>query len=103
MQVTVCIPTLNEEEGIGPTLDAVDRNAFGRQKDSFEAMLDVAGIGAMPAVFIRAPAYTEADGEVLATWDGKIVAFQNGKVLATAFHPELTPDTRLHERFLDLL
>lgn len=81
----------------------VDRNAFGRQKDSFEAMLDVAGIGAMPAVFIRAPAYTEADGEVLATWDGKIVAFQNGKVLATAFHPELTPDTRLHERFLDLL
>ncbi len=86
-------------------LDAlVDRNAFGRQRESFEAMLDVAGVGSMPAVFIRAPAVLEQTGaEVLATVDGRIVALQQGRILATAFHPELTPDTRLHEHFLDLV
>ena len=84
-------------------LDAtVDRNAFGRQRDSFEATLDVADIGAMPAVFIRAPAYLDTTAEVLARHDGRIVAAQHGKVLATAFHPELTPDARLHARFLRL-
>lgn len=84
-------------------LDAtVDRNAFGRQRDSFEAVLDVDGIGEMPAVFIRAPAYDTFSGDVLATFDGRIVAAQNGRVMGTAFHPELTPDTRLHERFLAL-
>ncbi len=86
-------------------LDAlVDRNAFGRQRESFEAVLDVACVGAMPAVFIRAPAVLEQEGaDVLATVDGRIVALQRGRVLATAFHPELTPDTRMHERFLDLV
>ena len=85
-------------------LDAeVDRNAFGRQRDSFEAVLDVAAIGPMPAVFIRAPAYTTVgDVAVLARFDGKVVAAEHGLVLAAAFHPELTPDTRLHERFLEL-
>jgi 5'-phosphate synthase pdxT subunit len=84
-------------------LDAeVDRNAFGRQKDSFEAMLDVEGIGEMPAVFIRAPAYNVVSGQVLARFDKKIIAAENGLVMATAFHPELTPDTRLHQRFLGL-
>lgn len=88
---------------LGLVHGSVDRNAFGRQKDSFEALLDVAGIGPMPAVFIRAPAYESVEADVLATFDGKIVAFQSGSILGTAFHPELTPDTRLHERFLDLL
>ncbi len=85
-------------------LDAtVDRNAFGRQRESFEALVDVEGVGRMPAVFIRAPAYDELrSGDVLARIDGRIVAAQDGLVLGTAFHPELTPDTRLHERFLDL-
>lgn len=82
----------------------VDRNAFGRQRESFEAPVDVDGIGRMPAVFIRAPAYDALRrGDVLATIDGRIVAAQDGLVLGTAFHPELTPDTRLHERFLDLV
>lgn len=85
-------------------LDAlVDRNAFGRQRESFEAMLDVAGIGPMPAVFIRAPAILDQNGaEVLASFQDRIVALRNGLVLATAFHPELTPDTRLHALFLEL-
>ncbi len=85
-------------------LDAdVDRNAFGRQRESFEATLDVDGIGSMPAVFIRAPAWERVgDVDVLATFDGRPVAGQKGKVLAAAFHPELTPDTRLHQHFLRL-
>ncbi|HJQ92694.1 MAG TPA: pyridoxal 5'-phosphate synthase glutaminase subunit PdxT [Candidatus Thermoplasmatota archaeon] len=84
-------------------LDAeVDRNAFGRQKDSFESALDVAGIGKMPAVFIRAPVLTKAwaPTEVLARNDRGIVAVRKGRILGTAFHPELTDDTRLHEWFI---
>lgn len=88
---------------LGLVHGTVDRNAFGRQKDSFEALLDVADIGKMPAVFIRAPAYDAVDATVLARFEGKIVAFEQGLILGTAFHPELTPDTRLHERFLDLV
>lgn len=82
----------------------VDRNAFGRQKDSFEARLDVKGIGEMPAVFIRAPVVVKAGKatEVLAKNERGIVAVRKGLVLGTAFHPELTEDTRLHELFLDL-
>lgn len=76
----------------------VDRNAFGRQKDSFEAHLPVAGLDEpFHAVFIRAPAIADAgDAEVLATWDDRPVAVRQGPVVGTAFHPELTPDTRLH-------
>jgi 5'-phosphate synthase pdxT subunit len=77
----------------------VDRNAFGRQRDSFEALVDVAGLDdPFPAVFIRAPAVTETgpDVSVLATVDGRVVAVQQGPVLGTAFHPELTGDSRVH-------
>jgi 5'-phosphate synthase pdxT subunit len=76
----------------------VDRNAFGRQKDSFEARIPVAGLDdPFPAVFIRAPAIADAgDAEVLAEWNGRPVAVRQGPVVGTAFHPELTPDTRLH-------
>lgn len=82
----------------------VDRNAFGRQKDSFEGHLDVKGIGDVPAVFIRAPVVTKAgkSTEVLAKNDRGIVAVRKGLVLGTAFHPELTEDTRLHELFLGM-
>ncbi len=86
-------------------LDAqVDRNAFGRQVDSFESQLDVQGVGTMPAVFIRAPVVTKvtAPTKVLAKNKRGIVAVRKGCILGTAFHPELTPDTRLHELFLDL-
>lgn len=82
-------------------LDAsVQRNAFGRQRDSFEAPLDVAGLGdPFHAVFIRAPVIDEVgEGvDVLAEWDGRPVAIRDGPVVGTAFHPELTDDSRLHD------
>ena len=78
----------------------VDRNAFGRQVDSFEAPLDVAGLDdPFPAVFIRAPLIDEVgpDVEVLAEWEGRPVAIRDGPVVGTSFHPELTDDSRLHD------
>ncbi|MGM0604106.1 MAG: pyridoxal 5'-phosphate synthase glutaminase subunit PdxT [Halobacteriota archaeon] len=81
---------------------SVDRNAFGRQKDSFEAPISVAGVAdserPFPAVFIRAPLIDEVGEsvDVLASWDGAPVAVREGPVLATSFHPELTADDRLH-------
>jgi len=78
----------------------VDRNAFGRQKDSFEAPLDVDGLAdPFPAVFIRAPLIDTVGDEVsvLADWKGNPVAVRQGSVVATSFHPELTNDTRLHQ------
>jgi len=78
---------------------SVDRNAFGRQVDSFETSLDVDGLDdPFHAVFIRAPVVSEVgpDVDVLATWDGRPVAVRDGSVVATAFHPELTADDRIH-------
>lgn len=84
----------------------VTRNAFGRQVDSFSADLTVEGFDApLRAVFIRAPIIESvgAGVRVLARLpDGRIVAAQQGHLLATAFHPELTADTRLHTYFLDM-
>ncbi|MFQ3319810.1 MAG: 5'-phosphate synthase pdxT subunit [Natronomonas sp.] len=77
----------------------VDRNAFGRQKDSFEAMLDVDGLAEpFPAVFIRAPAIDEVDDgvDVLCEIDGRPVAVRQDNVIGTSFHPELTEDSRIH-------
>jgi 5'-phosphate synthase pdxT subunit len=86
---------------------AVDRNAFGRQRESFEALLDISCIegGPFNAVFIRAPAIVSAGKgvEVLATLDGRIVAAREGNILALAFHPELTDDRRIHEYFMDIV
>lgn len=87
---------------------SVRRNAFGRQRESFEADLDVAGLGApMHAVFIRAPVVERAgpDVEVLASVEvphqgQKAVVCRQGPVLVASFHPELAGDTRLHELFL---
>jgi 5'-phosphate synthase pdxT subunit len=78
---------------------SAERNAFGRQVRSFEADLDVAGLGdALRAVFIRAPWVTDVgEGvEVLAEVEGRPVAVRQGDVLAVAFHPELTDDARVH-------
>ena len=80
------------------------RNAFGRQLQSFEADLEIEGIGEEPlrAVFIRAP-WVERCGpkvEVLAVYDGRPVAIREGGALACAFHPELTDDSRLHALFM---
>jgi 5'-phosphate synthase pdxT subunit len=82
---------------------AVDRNAFGRQRESFETDLKIQGYDRpVHAVFIRAPAITRVWGKakVLAKFGDKIVAAAEGRRLALAFHPELTPDARIHERFL---
>ncbi len=84
----------------------VDRNAYGRQVASFEADLSLAGDETpFRGVFIRAPRVRDVgpDVEVLAELDGEPVLLRDGRVLVAAFHPELTDDPRVHERFLDLV
>lgn len=86
----------------------IERNAFGRQIDSFETDLDVPALGSLPfhAVFIRAPVISDAgpDVEVLARLDdGRIVAARSGPLLATAFHPELSGDDRFHRLFAGMI
>jgi 5'-phosphate synthase pdxT subunit len=85
---------------------AVRRNAYGRQVASFEADLELAGEDEpLRGVFIRAPRVAEVgpDVEVLAELDGEPVLLRQGRFLVASFHPELTDDTRVHERFLELI
>jgi 5'-phosphate synthase pdxT subunit len=93
-----------DEDHLGLLDLTTRRNAFGRQLQSFEADLDIEGIGEEPmrAVFIRAP-WVERHGpgvDVLATYEEHPVAVREGSVLACAFHPELTDDSRLHALFM---
>ncbi len=85
----------------------VERNAFGRQKESFEAELEIPTIGdkKFPGVFIRAPAIREVGPQVkVLSKLGKIaVAAQQGKMIGTAFHPELTEDTRIHQLLINMM
>jgi 5'-phosphate synthase pdxT subunit len=84
----------------------VDRNAYGRQVASFEADLELAGEEEpFRGVFIRAPRLREAgpDVEVLAELNGEPVLLREGRFIVASFHPELTADTRVHERFLELV
>lgn len=99
-------------DGDEPVLGLLDitvqRNAYGRQLDSFEADLEVPAIGDEPlhAVFIRAPVVSDLgpEVEVLARDpSGRPIAVRQGRVMATAFHPELTPDRRLHRLLLELI
>jgi 5'-phosphate synthase pdxT subunit len=90
-------------------LDVMDikakRNAYGRQLGSFNAQADFKGIGEVPMTFIRAP-YIEDAGpevEILAHVDGKAVAARQKNILVTAFHPELTDDTHIHQMFIDMV
>jgi pyridoxal 5'-phosphate synthase pdxT subunit len=102
--------TEGEKRGGQPTLGLMEigvaRNAFGRQLDSFEADIEAPAVAATPVrgVFIRAPEVTEvgAGVETLATYDGRTVLVRQGNLLACAFHPELTDDTRVHAYFLSL-
>lgn len=83
----------------------VERNAYGRQVDSFETDLPIKVLGTDPfrAVFIRAPYISGVDDgvEVLASYDEKIVCARQGRFLVAAFHPELTDDLRLHKYFIE--
>jgi pyridoxal 5'-phosphate synthase pdxT subunit len=93
-----------DDEHLGLIDATAARNAFGRQLQSFEADLEVEGLGDEPlrAIFIRAP-WVERHGsevEVLATYGGHPVAIREGGVLACAFHPELSEDSRLHALFM---
>jgi 5'-phosphate synthase pdxT subunit len=101
-----------EQATIGGLAITVRRNAFGRQVDSFETDLTIPVLGPEPvrAVFIRAPWVEEADPQVrvLACVEGRdgdatIVAVEQGPLLATSFHPELTGDVRMHQHFLTLV
>jgi 5'-phosphate synthase pdxT subunit len=99
-----------DQPQIGALDATVERNAFGRQVDSFEVDLDVIGLDdPVHAVFIRAPwiAKVGADVDVLASVTGSAgvrhpVLVRQGRILASSFHPELTTDTRLHQMFVDL-
>ncbi|MFJ5680516.1 pyridoxal 5'-phosphate synthase glutaminase subunit PdxT [Streptomyces sp. NPDC093097] len=97
----------DDQETLGGIDMIVRRNAFGRQNESFEAAVEVAGIdgGPVEGVFIRAP-WVESIGapvDVLATYGGHTVAVRQGNVLATSFHPELTGDHRIHALFVDMV
>jgi len=86
----------------------VRRNAFGRQKDSFETELSVPVLGEkpFPGVFIRAPIIEQVNGKaqtLARLTDGTIVAARQGKLLASTFHPELTNDLRFHQYFLSMV
>ena len=92
------------EEGLGLLACQVQRNGFGRQKESFEMPLamEILGEQPFPAIFIRAPFITACDSNVrvLAQIDEAIVAVQQQSILATAFHPELSQDLRLMDYFM---
>ena len=98
---------LTQPKAFGVLKAEVVRNGFGRQKDSFEQAISVAGFDApFHGVFIRAPYLTAVDESVtvLATIDDdKVIAAQYEHTLVTAFHPELTGDTRFHEKFIRLI
>ena len=110
--ILLCREIENSSQPRLGVLDAVvRRNAFGRQVDSFETMLDLPALARpgednppFPAVFIRAPVIVGVGPqvEVLAEVNGQAVAVRQGHVLATSFHPELTADNRLHRYFLEM-
>ncbi len=98
----------SDVEPIGVMDITVRRNAFGRQKDSFETELSIPVLGEkpFPGVFIRAPLIERVnnEAEILARLaNGTIMAAREGKLLASAFHPELTNDLRFHQYFLDII
>jgi 5'-phosphate synthase pdxT subunit len=94
-----------DRERLGLIDLVVQRNAFGRQIASFEADLEIGEGAPFRAVFIRAPWITAAgpDVDILAEVDGHPVLAREGRILVASFHPELTDDTRIHERFLQMV
>ena len=106
MLADALVDGLPDQQTFGGLDVTVRRNAFGRQVDSFETDLDLTGIdGSVHAVFIRAPWVERigTDVEVLARAAAHVVAVRQGPVLATAFHPEVTGDRRIHRLFVDMV
>ena len=100
------VDAIDGQQTLGGLDVTVRRNAFGNQNDSFETDLDIPELGDPPvhAIFIRAPAVTEvgpAATTLAALEDGRVVAVEQGNLLGTAFHPEVTDDYRFHRRFLE--
>ena len=100
------LDAITGQQSLGGFDISVRRNAFGSQLDSFETDLDIPAIGGPPmhAVFIRAPVVEQVGEGVVALAtlsDGRVVAVEQGNLLGTSFHPEMTGDTRFHEYFLD--
>lgn len=97
----------NEQPLLGLMDIAVKRNAYGRQKESFEASFSIKGLSGPEfcGIFIRSPKVTSITGdvEVLAEFNGVPILVKEGKLLASSFHPELTDDTRIHELFLSMI
>ena len=97
----------SEQPTLGILHIDVTRNAFGRQVESAEVPLTIAGLGGkpFPGVFIRAPWIERArdNAKIMASLDGKGVMVRQGNLLGTSFHPELTDDPRIHKLFLDLV
>ena len=93
-----------DQQPLGVLDCTVRRNAYGRQRDSFEADLGVTGLpgGTFPGVFIRAPAIERIGSgvEVLADHDGRAVLVRQGPIWASTFHPEIAGDLRIHQMFL---
>ncbi|UXD21652.1 glutamine amidotransferase [Ignicoccus pacificus DSM 13166] len=91
-----------------PLLGVMDveviRNYFGRQRESFEADLEISGIGEFRGIFIRAPAIRPLSNsvEILATFKGVGVMAKQGSLMITSFHPELTSNTKIHEKLLQM-
>jgi 5'-phosphate synthase pdxT subunit len=99
------LDAIDGQQSIGGLDVAVRRNAFGSQRDSFETDLDVPVLGSPPlhAVFIRAPIVESMGSKaraLAALPDGRVVAVEQGNLLGTSFHPEITGDTRFHAYFL---
>ncbi|MDE3840498.1 pyridoxal 5'-phosphate synthase glutaminase subunit PdxT [Bacillus methanolicus] len=95
-----------DEPHIGVMDVVVERNSFGRQRESFEAELDIAGVAEdFTAVFIRAPHIVEAgeNVEILSKHNGRIVAARDGRFLGCSFHPELTDDNRFTQYFINMV
>jgi 5'-phosphate synthase pdxT subunit len=105
MLADIVLDGIDGQESLGGLEISVRRNAFGSQLDSFETELPIAVLGepAVNAVFIRAP-IVEATSSAVTTLaslaDGRVVAVEQGNLLGTSFHPEMTGDTRFHEYFL---
>lgn len=105
MLADTVVDAIEGQESFGGLDVVVRRNAFGRQVESFESELDVPVLGSIPvrAAFIRGPVidHVGADTTTLASLDdGRVVAVEQGALLGISFHPEITGETRFHERFL---